>query len=48
MAANIGVSWTHRDHTQTVRFVTGHSRDGELSDDLDCRDLADAATLSVV
>ena len=30
MAARLGVSLTHRDHAQSVRFVTGHARDGKL------------------
>lgn len=47
VASSLGVSLTHRDHAQSVRFVTGHSRDGELSDDLDWRGLADPATTLV-
>jgi uroporphyrin-III C-methyltransferase / precorrin-2 dehydrogenase / sirohydrochlorin ferrochelatase len=47
VAASLGVSLTHRDHAQSVRFVTGHTRDGELSDDLDWRGLADPATTLV-
>jgi uroporphyrin-III C-methyltransferase / precorrin-2 dehydrogenase / sirohydrochlorin ferrochelatase len=43
LAAELGVSLTHRDHAQSVRFVTGHSRIGELPD-LDWRSLADPAT----
>lgn len=41
MAAALGVSLTHRDHAQQVRFVTGHSRHGELPDKLDWKGLAD-------
>ncbi|KPF46052.1 siroheme synthase CysG [Rhizobium sp. AAP43] len=41
MAASLGVSLTHRDHAQQVRFVTGHSRHGELPQSLDWPSLAD-------
>jgi uroporphyrin-III C-methyltransferase / precorrin-2 dehydrogenase / sirohydrochlorin ferrochelatase len=44
VASSLGISLTHRDHAQSVRFVTGHTRDGELSDDLDWAGLADPAT----
>lgn len=43
-AATLGVSLTHRDHAHSVRFVTGHSRKGELPGDLDWRGLADPQT----
>ncbi len=46
-AARLGVSLTHRDCAQSVRFVTGHSRDGGLPKDLDWRALADPATTLV-
>ena len=46
-AAALGVSLTHRDHANSVRFVTGHARDGELPSDLDWRGLADPATTLV-
>ncbi len=42
MASSLGVSLTHRDHAQSVRFITGHARNGELPDDLDWRGLADS------
>ena len=48
MAARLGVSLTHREHAQSVRFVTGHSRDGSLPQDLDWRGLADPRTTLVV
>lgn len=41
MASRLGVSLTHRDHAQGVRFVTGHSRKGSLPDNLDWTSLAD-------
>jgi uroporphyrin-III C-methyltransferase/precorrin-2 dehydrogenase/sirohydrochlorin ferrochelatase len=41
MASRLGVSLTHRDHAQGVRFVTGHSRKGSLPDNLDWASLAD-------
>ncbi len=47
MAAKFGVSLTHRDHAQSVRFVTGHARSGELPENLDWRGLADPQTTLV-
>ncbi len=47
LASRLGVSLTHRDHAQSVRFVTGHSRKGVLPDSLNWAALADAATTSV-
>jgi uroporphyrin-III C-methyltransferase/precorrin-2 dehydrogenase/sirohydrochlorin ferrochelatase len=47
-AARLGISLTNRDHAHSVRFVTGHSRDGELPADLDWRGLADPQTTLVV
>ena len=47
MASALGLSLTHRDHAQSVRFVTGHARTGELPDDLDWRGLADPRTTLV-
>jgi uroporphyrin-III C-methyltransferase / precorrin-2 dehydrogenase / sirohydrochlorin ferrochelatase len=44
MAARLGLSLTHRDHAQSVRFVTGHARSGSLPDDLDWTGLADPHT----
>jgi uroporphyrin-III C-methyltransferase / precorrin-2 dehydrogenase / sirohydrochlorin ferrochelatase len=46
-ASAFGVSLTHRDHAHSVRFVTGHARNGELSHDLDWRGLADPQTTLV-
>ena len=48
MAAALGVSLTHRDHAQSVRFVTGHARSGELPADLDWAGLACPRTTLVV
>ncbi|MFD1746733.1 siroheme synthase CysG [Rhizobium helianthi] len=47
MAARLGASLTHRDHAQSVRFVTGHSRKGELPADLDWAKLADASVTTI-
>jgi uroporphyrin-III C-methyltransferase/precorrin-2 dehydrogenase/sirohydrochlorin ferrochelatase len=47
MAARLGVSLTHRDHAQSVRFVTGHSRKGTLPVTLDWRSLADPTVTTV-
>ena len=47
LASRLGVSLTHRDHAQSVRFVTGHSRKGTLPDTLNWAALADSATTSV-
>ncbi|MEZ5856532.1 MAG: siroheme synthase CysG [Hyphomicrobiaceae bacterium] len=44
MASALTVSLTHRQHAHSVRFVTGHSRDGELPEDLDWQGLADPET----
>jgi uroporphyrin-III C-methyltransferase/precorrin-2 dehydrogenase/sirohydrochlorin ferrochelatase len=46
-AARLGVSLTHRDHAQTVRFVTGHSRQGDLPTTLDWTSMAGTATTSI-
>lgn len=48
MASELGASLTHRDFAHSVRFVTGHSRHGELPHDLDWRGMADPATTLVV
>ncbi|CAN7723024.1 siroheme synthase CysG [Rhizobium sp. LjRoot98] len=47
MAARLGVSLTHRDHAQAVRFITGHSRQGSLPADIDWHDLALSATTTI-
>lgn len=47
MASALGVSLTHRDISHSVRFVTGHARNGELPNDLDWQGLADRETTTV-
>ena len=47
LAARLGISLTHRDHARSLRFVTGHSRDGGLPADIDWPGLADGATTLV-
>ncbi|WP_337267352.1 siroheme synthase CysG [Oryzifoliimicrobium ureilyticus] len=47
MAARFGFSLTHRDYAQSVRFVTGHSKNGGLPADLDWAKLADSRTTTV-
>ncbi len=47
LASRLGVSLTHRDHAQSVRFITGHSRKGVLPTSLNWTALADPATTSV-
>lgn len=47
MASRLGISLTHRDHAQSVRFITGHSRHGGLPADVDWRSVADPHTTTV-
>ncbi len=47
LAAELKLSLTHRDCAQSVRFITGHARDGRLPDNLDWRALADPATTHI-
>ncbi len=47
MAAQLGISLTHRDCAQSVRFVTAHSREGELPETVDWSGLADTATTTI-
>jgi len=47
MAAALGISLTHRDCAQSVRFVTGHSRNGDLPETVDWQGLTDPATTTV-
>lgn len=46
-ASRLGVSLTHRDAAQSLRFVTAHSRRGGLPDNLDWKGLADPSTTLV-
>lgn len=47
MASSLGVSLTHRDCAQSVRFITGHSRKGELPGDIDWNAIADPRTTTI-
>lgn len=47
MASQLGVSLTHRDFAQSVRFVTGHSRHGDLPADMDWAGLTDPKTTNI-
>ncbi|MDQ0322821.1 uroporphyrin-III C-methyltransferase/precorrin-2 dehydrogenase/sirohydrochlorin ferrochelatase [Pararhizobium capsulatum DSM 1112] len=47
MASRLGISLTHRDHAQSVRFTTGHSRHGDMPKDIDWRSMADSRTTNV-
>lgn len=47
MAAAFGISLTHRDHAKSVRFVTGHSKNGGLPEDIDWQAIADSSTTTV-
>lgn len=48
LASSLGLSLTHRDLAHSVRFVTGHSRKGELPSELDWKGLADPETTLIV
>lgn len=47
LASACGVSLTHRDHAKSVRFVTGHSKNGGLPEDLDWDAVADPSATTV-
>ncbi len=47
MAAAFGVSLTHRNQARSLRFVTGHSKNGGLPEDLDWRAIADPSATTV-
>ena len=47
MAARLGVSLTHRDCAKSVRFVTGHSKQGGLPRDVDWRAIADRSATTI-
>lgn len=46
-AARLGVSLTHRDHAQSVKFITAHSRHGKLPE-IDWKSCADKQTTLMV
>jgi uroporphyrin-III C-methyltransferase/precorrin-2 dehydrogenase/sirohydrochlorin ferrochelatase len=48
LASRLCLSLTHRDFAQSVRLVTGHSRDGGLPEGLDWHGLADPRTTLLV
>jgi len=47
-AGRLGVSLTGRGKARRLQFVTGHSRDGKLPDDIDWRSVADEGTTTAV
>jgi uroporphyrin-III C-methyltransferase/precorrin-2 dehydrogenase/sirohydrochlorin ferrochelatase len=47
-AASLAVSLTHRLHARRVQFVTAHSKEGRLPEDLDWQALADPAATTAV
>lgn len=47
LAAALGVSLTHRDHARSVRFVTGHSKEGGLPSDIDWAAVADPTATTI-
>jgi uroporphyrin-III C-methyltransferase/precorrin-2 dehydrogenase/sirohydrochlorin ferrochelatase len=47
MAARLGVSLTHRDLAHSVRYVTGHGKDGALPPGIDWSAVADEASTTV-
>lgn len=47
MAARLGISLTHRDCARSARFVTGHSRSGGVTEDIDWSAVADPSATPV-
>lgn len=47
LASTLGISLTHRDMAQSVRFVTGCAKTGHLPSGLDWRGLADPLTTTI-
>lgn len=47
LAAELGISLTHRDHAKSVRLVTGHSKVGGLPEDLDWSAVADPSATTI-
>jgi len=48
LAAELKTSLTHRDHAQSVRFITAHGAGGGLPEDVNWRGLADPAMTLIV
>lgn len=48
MAASLNVSLTHRNTAHSVRFITGHSKNGAMPEDLDWKGLAEPSTTLVL
>jgi uroporphyrin-III C-methyltransferase/precorrin-2 dehydrogenase/sirohydrochlorin ferrochelatase len=48
MAASLNVSLTHRNCAQSVRFLTGHGKQGAMPENVDWTGLADSATTLVI
>ncbi len=48
LAADLRTSLTHRDHAQSVRFVTAHGASGGLPEDADWQGLANPSTTLIV
>ena len=47
LASALRVSLTHRDYAKSVRFVTGHSRNGGLPEDMDWKSIADPSATTI-
>ncbi|MEM9277443.1 MAG: siroheme synthase CysG [Pseudomonadota bacterium] len=47
MAAQLGISLTHREYAQNVRFITGHSKNGKLPETIDWQSISHSATSTV-
>lgn len=47
MAAQLGISLTHRDCAQSVRFVTGHAKNGKLPSHINWQAIADPTTTTM-
>jgi uroporphyrin-III C-methyltransferase/precorrin-2 dehydrogenase/sirohydrochlorin ferrochelatase len=47
-AASLRLTLTGRGHARRLQYVTGHSRDGTLPEDIDWHSLADAATTTAI
>jgi len=47
MAERLGISLTHRDHAQSLRLTTGHSKKGDLPHEVDWSAIADTTTTNI-